>query len=190
MNERSTESGALTAPLVAVEQEDRHLAGACADGDSLAFERIYREYGSRMKSVAFNMMGTRADAEDVIQETFLKIHRSARSFQGESSFGTWMFRILVNCCHDALRRRASRIRETALEVAEERGSRSDPGVKLLLRTLLDRLGGKQKEVFLLFEVEGFSHKEIAGILGIDDTYSKWLLFDAKRQLKKMLRAEP
>ena len=64
--------------------DDRRLAARCAAGDSLIFEEIYRHYGERMKSIAWNHLGSIADAEDAVQETFLKIHRAASTYTGEA----------------------------------------------------------------------------------------------------------
>src|SRR5436190_735040 len=76
--------------------EDRRMAAACAAGDAKIFEELYRRFGDRMKSIAWNHLGNAADAEDAVQETFLKIHRAAATYSGEASFSTWAYRILVN----------------------------------------------------------------------------------------------
>ncbi|HEY1424893.1 MAG TPA: RNA polymerase sigma factor [Candidatus Acidoferrum sp.] len=94
--------------------DDAALASACQSGDLRAFEQLYRLHGSRMKSVARNLLGTVSDAEDAVQDTFLKIQRSIASYRGQSSFATWSFRVLINTCYDA---RRSRLRKK--EVAHE-----------------------------------------------------------------------
>src|SRR6202040_2830461 len=94
--------------------EDTALAAACRSGDLRAYERLYAMHGVRMKNLARNVLGSRTDAEDAVQETFLKVQRSIGSFRGQSSFVTWTFRILVNTCYDA---RRSRVRKR--EVASE-----------------------------------------------------------------------
>ena len=177
-------------PQAASADEDRRLAAACATGDSGAFERIYRLHGERMKSIAFNHLGNVSDAEDAVQETLLKVHRAAASFTGEASFSTWMVRILINTCYDALRRRQRRPAETAME--EMPLERSAPGVddakRITLRKLLDKLTEQRRSVFTLFEIEGLSHAEIASILGITEGNSKWILFSTKKQLQEMWRS--
>ena len=170
--------------------DDRRLAAACAKGDSAAFERIYRTHGERMKSIAFNHLGNVSDAEDAVQETLLKVHRAAASYSGEASFSTWMVRILINTCYDALRRRQRRPAETAME--EMPLERSAPGVddakRITLRKLLGKLTEQRRSVFTLFEIEGLSHAEIASILGITEGNSKWILFSTKKQLQEMWRS--
>ena len=170
--------------------EDRRLAGACAKGDSAAFERIYRTHGERMKSIAFNHLGNVSDAEDAVQETLLKVHRAARSFTGEASFSTWMVRILINTCYDALRRRKRRPEEEAMDAMPvERGTIAvDDAKRITLRKLLGRLTEQRRTVFTLFEIEGLSHAEIASILGISEGNSKWILFSTKKQLQEMWKS--
>src|SRR5687767_12537158 len=90
-------------PLLTTEAHDldRQMAAACAAGDTTVFEQIYRSHGDRMKSIAYNHLGNMSDAEDAVQETFLKIHRAADTFAGDAAFSTWIYRILVNTCYDA-----------------------------------------------------------------------------------------
>src|ERR1041385_1707602 len=91
------------------------LAAGCASGESDAFAEVYRRFGERMKSIAFNHLGNIADAEDAVQETFVKLHRAARGFTGEAAFSTWLYRILVNTCLDMIRKRRRRIQETPID---------------------------------------------------------------------------
>lgn len=168
--------------------EDRRLASACAAGDPRVFEEIYRRFGDRMKSIAWNHLGNVADAEDAVQETFLKIHRAATTFTGEASFATWAFRILVNTCYDVLRRRRRRIEEAPIEDVVESAERTAPSVddakRMTLRKLLDELPEQRRTVFTLFEIEGLSHAEIGQILGISEGNSKWILFATKKELQE------
>lgn len=170
--------------------EDSQLAEACTRGDSLVFEQIYRRHSDRMKSVAFNQLGSRAEAEEAVQETFLKIHRGARTYKGDAAFSSWIYRILLNTCHDIVRRRSRRPKETPLENTPRETAapaQSDEALRLTLRRLIRELPAQRRSVFLLYEVEGLSHREIAGILDIRESYSKWLLHAAKTDLRAMLR---
>ena len=177
-------------PQAATGDEDRRLAAACVTGDSVAFERIYRTHGERMKSIAFNHLGNVSDAEDAVQETLLKVHRAAASYSGEASFSTWMYRILINTCYDALRRRKRRPDETAMEeMPQERSAAGvDDAKRITLRKLLGNLTEQRRTVFTLFEIEGLSHAEIASILGITEGNSKWILFSTKKQLQEMWKS--
>lgn len=98
------------------------MAASCQAGDLQGYERLYALQGARMKNLARNMLGNPTDAEDAVQETFLKIQRSIASFRGQSSFVTWAYRILVNTCYDARRRRV-RKKEVANEDEGEFPSR-------------------------------------------------------------------
>src|SRR5690242_10125474 len=76
--------------------QDAAVAAACLSGSLQGYERLFQWQGTRMKNLARNLLGSQADAEDAVQETFLKIQRSISGFRGQSSFVTWTFRILVN----------------------------------------------------------------------------------------------
>ncbi|HVG23767.1 MAG TPA: RNA polymerase sigma factor [Thermoanaerobaculia bacterium] len=172
---------AATAPNA----DDRQLAARCAAGDALIFEEIYRRYGDRMKSIAWNHLGNVSDAEDAVQETFLKVHRAASTYTGEASFSTWVFRILVNTCYDVLRKRKRRVEETPIDDTLERTAPNiDDAKRMTLEKLLGELPEQRRSVFTLFEIEGLSHAEIGDILGITEGNSKWILFATKKDLKE------
>ena len=168
--------------------DDRRLASGCAAGDPGVFEEVYLRHGSRMKSIALGYLGNRADAEDAVQETFLKIHRSAGGFTGEASFATWAIRILVNTCVDLLRKRKRRGEESPIDdeivQVDRRAPAIDPTKRIALRKLLSDLPEQRRSVFTLFEIEGMSHAEIGEVLGISEGNSKWILFATKKQLQE------
>jgi RNA polymerase sigma-70 factor (ECF subfamily) len=148
-----------------------------------------------MKSIALNLLGNVADAEDAVQEAFLKIYRGAKSFRGGAAFSTWIYRVVVNACYDARRRRKSR--PAGASLATDDGPEilpaapgSDHPLRLALEESVARLNPKHRAVFLLFEVEGFTHGEIARILGIPEGTSKTFLFVAKKKLQRWLAAPP
>ncbi|HEX8172195.1 MAG TPA: RNA polymerase sigma factor [Thermoanaerobaculia bacterium] len=166
--------------------DDRMLAAACAAGETGVFEDLYHRFGEKMKSIAWNHLGNLSDAEDAVQETFLKIHRAAATYTGEASFSTWLYRILVNTCYDVLRRRKRRIDESPIEemVVERSAPSVDDTKRIALRRLLDELPEQRRTVFTLFEIEGLSHAEIGEILGISEGNSKWILFATKKELQE------
>ena len=182
---------AATSQAEAVRAEDAALAAGCRSGDLRAYERLYSLHGARMKNLARNLLGNPVDAEDAVQETFLKVQRSVASFRGQSSFVTWTYRILVNTCYDA-RRKHSRKREVANEEKpdsprpEPRAPGAHPSLRLALERALAELTRHQRDVFLLYEVEGFRHAEIASMLEITETASKNTLFQAKKNLRQLL----
>jgi RNA polymerase sigma-70 factor (ECF subfamily) len=171
--------------------EDSALAAACLAGDMHAYERLYALHGAKMKNLARNLLGNALDAEDAVQETFLKVQRSIGGFRGQSSFVTWTFRILVNTCHDARRSRVRKREVTADDIEEnpipeQRAAAAHPTLRLALERALATLTQHQRDVFLLYEVEGFSHAEIGATLDISEAASKNTLFQAKKNLRQML----
>jgi RNA polymerase sigma-70 factor (ECF subfamily) len=175
----------------AAPSEDAELAERCRTGDLGGYERLYALHGARMKNVARNLLGNPVDAEDAVQETFLKVQRSIGGFRGQSSFVTWTYRILINTCYDA-RRSRMRKKEVANDDSEEsprpepRAPGAHPSLRMALERALAGLTKHQRDVFLLYEVEGFHHAEIAGMLEITETASKNTLFQAKKNLRQVL----
>ena len=162
---------------------DDELAEACKRGNLRAFERLYELHAARMKSIAFHLLNSRADAEDAVQETFLKVYRALRTFEGNSKLSTWTYRILLNSCYDVIRKR-ERLAENPAP-AEFRTESKLP-LKMALERALNLLNERQRIVFLLFEVEGLKHGEIAAILEVPEGTSRSWLFEAKCQLKRFL----
>jgi len=168
---------------------DAILLEGCRAGNRVSFEELYRVHGARMKSVAARVLGDRAEAEDAVQDAFVNIFRSAAGFQGRSRFSTWIYRVVVNACHDRLRRR----RETVPldptggenETLAATGS-GDPAIRVALERGIGSLPARQRSAFVLFAVEGFSHREISDILGVSVGGSKTLVFEAKRRLARLL----
>lgn len=167
-------------------QKDAALAQRCRLREVSAFEELFRLHGSRLKSVAWNLLGRKQDAEDAVQETFLKAYRRIESFQGHCTLATWLYRILVNTCRDMAGRHSRRFEHPS----DEMDLRSSPGVNptlsLVLEQALARLNPILREVFLLAESEGFSHPEIASILDIGEGTSRSRLCEARRQLRQAL----
>jgi RNA polymerase sigma-70 factor (ECF subfamily) len=160
--------------------------------DVVAFEALFTSHGARMKSLALNLLGNRSDAEDAVQEAFLKAYRHRDTFRSDAQLWTWVYRILLNACYDIGRRRASRGSPQPLDGLESlptAGGRDHP-LRLTLRRALAALTPTYREVFLLFEVEGYTHREVAQILDIPEGTSKGRLFEARRQLKDLLRGAP
>jgi RNA polymerase sigma-70 factor (ECF subfamily) len=168
------------------------LEEGCRRGDLSAFEKLYRSHGARMKSVAYNILGNATDAEDAVQEAFLRVYRNMGGFKGTAQLSTWMFRIVVNASHDIGRQRRRRRDETELGPEEllppsTPSAGGDAPLRIALEKALGRLRPRHRDVFVLFEVEGFLHREIAEILDIAEGTSKTLLFEAKRELRSALR---
>ena len=168
-------------------EEEELLAAEIRAGSAPAVERFYELHGARMKSIAANLLGNLADAEDAVQDSFVKIYRGAASFRGGSRFSTWAYRVLVNSCYDMLRkrRRGPEPAEGA-ETSRLTAPATDHPLRLSLEACLEDLHPRRRAVFLLFEVEGFTHREVGDILGLPEATSRTLLFEAKRDLQRSL----
>ena len=185
-------SGSPMRGAVEAASEDAAMAAGCQAGDLRAYERLYALHGAKMKNLARNVLGSTVDAEDAVQETFLKVQRSIATFRGQSSFVTWTYRILINTCYDARRSRLRKKEVTTDDDSEEtpriepRAPGAHPSLRMALERALGKLTRHQRDVFLLYEVEGFRHVEIAGMLEITEAASKNTLFQAKKNLREML----
>ena len=172
--------------------DETRLLEECRAGSIEAFERLYELHGARMKSIAANLLGSVADAEDAVQDCFLKIYRGAASFRGDSRFSTWIYRVLVNSCYDTLRQRRRRPVEARSEKwstetdPEFAAPASDHPLRLSLEACVRDLDPRRRAAFLLFAVEGFTHREVGDILGVPEGTSKTLLFEARRELQRRL----
>jgi RNA polymerase sigma-70 factor (ECF subfamily) len=175
---------------------DLELAERCRFGDMAAFEAMYRAHAPRLFGLASRMVG-REQAEDLLQEIFLAAHRKLASYRGDASLGTWLFRLATNLCLDLLRsRRAAMARQTASLDAPDAptiaSSSSGPILGVVDRLDLERaltlLPPGAREVFILHDVEGLEHKEIARLLAMSEGASKSQLHKARRRLRLIMTA--
>ena len=139
------------------------------------------------------MCGTRADAEDLLQEIFLQAYRKLPEFRGDSSVGTWLYRLAMNRCLDHLKSRQTRTSDVTTTLDEEimrvRPPSEGSGVNRLdLERAIARLPEGARAAFLLHDVEGFQHQEIAAILGISEGTSKSQVHKARSRLRALLTA--
>jgi len=143
-----------------------------------------------MKSLAYNILGNVSDAEDAVQEAFVRAYRNRDSFRHGATLYTWVCRILINTCYDMGRRRTIRHEDVLLDDArplEPAAPTSDHPLRLTLQRAVSRLSPIYRDVFLLCDVEGHTHREVAAILEIPEGTSKARLFEARRQLRAALR---
>ena len=139
------------------------------------------------------MCGTRADAEDLLQEIFLLAYRKLPEFRGDSAVGTWLYRLAMNRCLDHLKSRQARASGATTTLHEEAmpGPRRIPdgGARRLdIERAIARLPEGARAAFLLHDVEGFQHHEIATILGISEGTSKSQVHKARLKLRALLTA--
>jgi RNA polymerase sigma-70 factor (ECF subfamily) len=177
-----------------VRTADLELAARCRAGDADAFEELYRQHSRRLFGLVVRMLGSADEAEDLLQEVFLQAHRKLSGFRGESTLGTWLYRLTMNHCLDHLRGRQARMaRATDSLDADEAPEPVDrlPIVptavtRVDLERAIQALPGGYKAAFLLHDVEGFEHREVAQILGVSEGTSKSQVHKARLKLRAML----
>ena len=167
------------------------LVARCRAGDVEAFETLYREHAARLYTLACRMAGSREDGEDLLQEIFLQAHRKLGSFKGDSSIGTWLYRLALNHCLDYVRSRRAKMNKLTETLDadtsfEPTARRDTPIARMDLERAVERLPEGCREAFVLHDVEGFDHKEVADLLGIAEGTSKSQVFKARMKLRGFL----
>jgi RNA polymerase sigma-70 factor, ECF subfamily len=177
-----------------VRRADLELAKRCREGDADAFEELYRQHAGRLFNLACRMAGSMQEAEDLLQEVFLHAYRKLGSFRGDSSLGTWLYRLGMNQCLDHLRGRQAKMNQ-ATDSLDEDGA-AEPAApmpatpsavnRMDLERAIGRLPHGCRAAFLLHDVEGFEHHEVATILGVSEGTSKSQVHKARMKLRMML----
>lgn len=159
-------------------------------GDPDAFRLLYEEHVGRIYALCLRLSGSAAQAEELVQDTFVRAWEKLPGFRGESAFGTWLFRIAVNVALGERRargRREGRVTTTAdPEALPSTARNADPGRRMDLEAAIAALPAGARTVFLLYDVEGYQHAEIARMTGIAEGTSKTQLFRARRLLREAL----
>lgn len=158
-------------------------------GDHAAFRTLYQEHLGRVYAVCLRLAGNAGDAEEYTQDVFVRVWERLASFRGESAFSTWLHRLTVNVVLHARRgagRRSSRVTlaDDPLELEAMPAPAAEPAGDLT--QALARLPSGARMVFVLHDVEGYQHDEIASLLEIAEGTSKAQLFRARRLLREML----
>lgn len=183
----------IEASVSRVTDSDSDVARAAA-GDRGAFERVYRQHVNRVFSLCARMVSDRARAEELTQDVFVRAWEKLHLFRGESSFGTWLHRLTVNVVLNA-RKVEGRQRSRYEESDDDAGMDSLPGVVgmplapgdlLDLEEAITRLPPGARRVFVLHDVEGYKHEEIAEMLGVTSGATKAQLHRARLLLREAL----
>jgi RNA polymerase sigma-70 factor (ECF subfamily) len=181
--------------------EDDALARA-QSGDHQAFAQLYSLHKRRIYSLCMRMVGNVAEAEDLTQEAFLQLHRKIGSFRGDAAFSTWLHRLAINVVLMRLRKKGLAVvsLDEAMEPApEERAGRSFGARDLTLAGAIDRLALEHaidglpagyRLIFVLHDIEGYEHNEIASMLDCSIGNSKSQLHKARLKLRDALRTDP
>jgi RNA polymerase sigma-70 factor, ECF subfamily len=181
-------------PTEDVRAVDLELAQRCRHGDAAAFEELYRAHAGRLYNLVFRMVGSAQEAEDLLQDVFLNAYRKLGSFRGDSSLGTWLYRLAVNQCLDVLRGRQSKMARVT-DSLDDDGAAEPAAVSPVVPTAVSRLDLDRaiarlpqgcRAAFILHDVEGFEHNEVAKLLGVSEGTSKSQVHKARMKLRGML----
>jgi RNA polymerase sigma-70 factor (ECF subfamily) len=165
------------------------LVASAASGDVRAFEQLYRTHLPRVHSLVRRMAGGN-DADELTQDVFVRVWQKLGSFRGDSAFTTWLHRLTVNVVierfrTDAVRRQRLRSGEDIFEVLPAPARSGDQSMDF--EAALEKLPDGAREIFVLHDVEGYKHAEIAALLEISAGTSKAQLHRARMMLRKHLR---
>jgi RNA polymerase sigma-70 factor (ECF subfamily) len=158
-------------------------------GDDAAFAELYRAHAGRVYALCLRLEADAQRAEELTQDVFVRAWERLASYRGESAFTTWLHRLAVNVVLGDRRsawRRAKRVFATADPTVYERADDLSPGTTLDLETAIGRLPAGARTVFVLHDVEGYTHEEIARMSDIAEGTSKAQLFRARRLLREAL----
>jgi RNA polymerase sigma factor (sigma-70 family) len=182
---------------------DVALVARARDGDYSAYEELVRRYQRRVYALVYNMTSHKQDAEDMVQDVFVKAYRSLHGFKGDSSFYTWIYRIAVNRTINFLKKRKRKAGDVSLDDVDraierdpdyvELRARESPVRDLTLNELqkklndaLQTLSEKHRTVVVLHEIQGLPHEEIARITKSSVGTVRSRLFYARQQLQREL----
>ena len=181
-------------PTFTTSRSDADDVALAASGDRLAFERVYRTHVNRVFAVCARMVADRSAAEELTQDVFVRAWSKLSLYRGESAFTTWLHRLTVNVVLNARKsegRNRSRFGSEPDEVdslPHARASGWMPGMALDLDAAIAGLPPGARQVFVLHDVEGYKHDEIAAMLGIAQGTSKSQLHRVRMILRKYLSA--
>jgi RNA polymerase sigma-70 factor (ECF subfamily) len=183
--------GRLTVDVeIAITGTTTHVHAATTD----EFEVLYRQHAPRLFALACRMAGSRDRAEDLLQDIFLQAFRKLDTFKGQAAIGTWLYRLALNLCVDYVRSRAVRVGHVTESLDREDAPpqpappASHPLTRLALDRAIEQLPDGCRAAFVLHDVEGFDHAEVARLLGIAEGTSKSQVFKARMKLRALLQA--
>ncbi|MCX8210334.1 MAG: RNA polymerase sigma-70 factor (ECF subfamily) [Neolewinella sp.] len=174
-------------PSTPVRMTEQELVEACRQQDRRAQKELYDRYSRAMYTACYRICSDFDLANDALQEGFLKVFQKIHTYRGESTIGAWMKVVIVRTALNKLRRHKV-TQELPLDFADEE---ADWGTNSLdieyLEKAINRLPDGYRSVFVLIEVEGYKHQEVADLLDITVGTSKSQLFYAKKKLRGFLR---
>ena len=173
---------------VAQGDSERADVALAAAGDQQAFERLYRAHVARIHSLVRRMVGGDGDADELVQDAFVRAWQRLSTFRGEAAFGTWMHRLTVNLVLNwqKSRNRGRKLFDDDAMVDASPARARSPESQMDLEASLELLPKGARQIFVLHDVEGFRHEEIAQMLEITSGTSKAQLHRARMLMRKHL----
>ncbi len=184
----------MTVEATNIAVPDYELAQAAARGEVEAFEALYERHHRRVYSLCLRMLANPTEAEDMTQEVFIQVFRKIGSFRGDSAFTTWLHRLTVNQVLMHFRKRNVKLEHTTeegemtnvVQVGSERPQAMPVVDRIALDAAIAQLPPGYRSVFVLHDVEGYEHEEVAGMLGCSVGTSKSQLHKARMKLRGLL----
>ena len=169
---------------------DRHIIKGCRKGDAKAQAQLYHRYKASLFGVCLRYARDRQEAEDFLQEGFIQIYKDLYQYRPTGSFPAWLRKVVVNVALQQLRKKKNIFSSVELErIADQHETEEDLFSQFRAKALLkmvQQLPDGYRAVFNLYVIEGYTHKEIAKILSINESTSKSQLSRAKAMLRKLL----
>ena len=169
---------------------EKELVEECMAGKPNAQEKLFKLYSGKLFAIALRYMGSREEAEDVLQESFIKIFKSLNQWKGDGPLGGWMRRVVVNTSLTQLKSRIKKQNEISIDTAYTVHDNQESQLEKLqaddLLKIISEMPAGYRTVFNLFAIEGFGHKEISDQLGINESTSKTQYLKAKNWLLKRI----
>lgn len=171
------------------QEKNKLLIKRCQSGEAIAFRELYQKYAKAMLNISFRILNKTQEAEDVLQESFLKGFQGIQNFENEAAFGSWLKRVVINGSIDLIRKRKENfVSIDDLEFAEEKQEPELPEFDVeTIRACIQELPDGYRIIFTLYLFENYSHKEIAEKLNISEGTSKSQYSRARQKLVLLLQ---
>jgi RNA polymerase sigma-70 factor (ECF subfamily) len=189
-------------PALPLAESEADTVARAQAGDHYAFARLYSHYKRRIYSLCLRMVGNVADAEDLTQEAFLLLHRKVDTFRGDSAFSTWLHRLVINLVLMHVRKKSLPLISLEEATGPNADERPGPGLgapdpslvgsvdRLALSRAIEELPAVYRLIFVLHDIEGYKHTEIAAMLDFSVGNSKSQLHKARLKLRAAISRIP
>jgi RNA polymerase sigma-70 factor, ECF subfamily len=177
-------------------QPEQELITRAIAGERQAFRQLVEGYQGFLYAVAYRYLSNEAEAEDAVQETFVKVWKNLPKYRAEVKLTTWLYRILVNHCLDFKKTQASRYHQyqVSTKMAVNFSTGSTPHTEMvgreleaMLKRAIDQLIGKQKMIFVLRDMESMEVHEVCALVGLNEDQVKSNLYHARKKVQEWIR---